>query len=109
MNSENKVRYINAFIVSAALAVVFIAAVTIFAELYAPLKDWLKNTFTHHWVGKGVLSFAGFYVLGFLFSFTVGSKEESTVSLLYVLTLLTVLAALSIIGFYLYETFVAVH
>jgi len=43
-------------IFATALTIIFITAVTIAADLSPMLKTWLKDTFTHHWIGKGVLA-----------------------------------------------------
>jgi hypothetical protein len=48
------------------ITIVFIAAITVSAELYPPLKNWLKETFYHHWVGKGILALAIFGAISFL-------------------------------------------
>lgn len=45
--------------------ILFITLLTIAAELNAPLKGWLAATFTHHWVGKGILAMALFALLCF--------------------------------------------
>ncbi len=50
----------------AALATVtFLTAITIAAEVLAPLKAWLASTFYHHWIGKGVLGIALFGLTAF--------------------------------------------
>lgn len=105
----SRIKFVNSFLASAIVAVVFITAVTIAGELYKPLKDWLKDIFTHHWIGKGVLSFVGFYLIGFLLGFVISGKRELTIALLYMLIWITTIGALAIVGFYLYETFIVVH
>ncbi len=42
----------------------------IVADLYTPFKDALKGIFGHHWIGKGVITFAIFILVGFIFSNT---------------------------------------
>lgn len=34
------------------------------AELAEPFKNLLKNTFSHHWVGKAIIIFLTFIILG---------------------------------------------
>lgn len=41
---------------------VLVALLTIIGEEWAPLKNWLKATFSHHWLGKSYLSCALFIV-----------------------------------------------
>lgn len=53
----------RAFYLAAILAILFIAALAVGAELSAPAKDWLKSTFGHHWVGKSILATAFFAVV----------------------------------------------
>ncbi len=36
------------------IAMIFVTAITILADLVPSIKDWLKNTHGHHWVGKGI-------------------------------------------------------
>ncbi len=48
---------------AAAVTVLFVTVITVVADLQPPLKDWLKNTFSHHWVGKGIIASALFVVL----------------------------------------------
>ncbi len=43
-------------ILATAVVIIFISAITIAADLYSPLKDWLKETFSHHWIGKGIIA-----------------------------------------------------
>lgn len=46
---------INATLATA-VVIVFITAITIAAELAPQLKDWLKDSFSHHWIGKGIIA-----------------------------------------------------
>lgn len=52
----NTSRLIFASAVAAAVAIVFSVLLTIWGELAAPLKDWLKTLTGHHWTSKSVLS-----------------------------------------------------
>ncbi len=36
------------------VAMIFVTAITIVSDLVPSVKDWLKNTHGHHWVGKGI-------------------------------------------------------
>ena len=104
MEGDNRNRIVNAFLISAVIAIAAVVALTIVGELYTPLKDSLKAVFSHHWVGKGVLSFAGFYLLGLLLIPLSGRGSREITTLLYVLFWVALLGALSVIGFYYYET-----
>ncbi len=52
----NKPKLIISSASAASLTIVFVVVVTIWAELSAPLKDWLKNFSGHHWTSKSILS-----------------------------------------------------
>lgn len=103
---DKKLNIVNSLILSAAITVIFITLVTIVADLQPPLKNWLKNTFTHHWVGKGILAVAIFVVATFLFSFLPFQIEENKLSKkVWALFWISILGAFVIFGFYIYETF----
>lgn len=110
MDTKNKTTdYTRSFILSAVISVIAIAALTIGGELYLPLKKWLAKIFTHHWVGKSVISFVGFCVLGFLLRIFVRQAEDSVGTLLFFLFWVGCVSALAIFGFFYYETFLAAH
>lgn len=109
MTKNKKSQYILAFAMSASLAIVTIAVLTIVGELYKPLKDWLATTFTHHWIGKGVISFVGFYIVGYVLSFLVSAARDKEATILFWLFWVSVLSTLAIFGFYYYEAFMVVH
>jgi len=91
---------------SASVTVALITLVTIIADLNPPLKDWLKSTFSHHWIGKGVLAAAIFIVLTFLFRLMSLKTDAAGLSRkLAGLFWVGVLGALAIFGFYFYEAF----
>ena len=62
-------KVVTSAFISAALVAVFVVGITIYGELYTPLKDWLKVNFSHHWVGKSVLSAILFLALFISFLF----------------------------------------
>ena len=68
--------YNGAFAASVLLAVLVIAA-----ELAKPFKDFLASVFTHHWIGKAVLTAAAFVIIGYLYKqdnvFGVKSEKAS--------------------------------
>ena len=47
------------------VVMLFITSLTIAAEISPALKDWLKVSFSHHWVGKSVLAIALFALISF--------------------------------------------
>lgn len=80
---------------AAALAVLIIAA-----EKYAPLKDWLKATFSHHWLGKGALAIL-FFIAVTIFVALLGPSKEKLARLIVIETVIIALSAIAICGFFL--------
>jgi hypothetical protein len=110
MDTKNKKsQYIYAFALSAMLAMITIAVLTVAGDLYKPLKSWLAETFYHHWVGKGVISFVGLFVLGYAFKSFVTDKKESLPTFLMWMFWIGTLSAVVITGFYYYEAFMVSH
>ncbi|MDP3934913.1 MAG: hypothetical protein Q8Q46_01685 [Candidatus Giovannonibacteria bacterium] len=52
----NKPKLIISSAYAAIITIVFVVVITILAELFAPLKDWLKNFSGHHWASKSIFS-----------------------------------------------------
>lgn len=96
----------QAAVIAALVTVLFIASVTVAADLVPPLKTWLAATFTHHWIGKGVLA-TGIFVLVFLLLqvFGRGPDSESLAAQVKLLNILAILGSLTIIAFFLWEAF----
>lgn len=57
-----KLKLITSSAYAALITVIFVVAITVFAELSAPLKDWLKNFSGHHWTTKSIFSVAVYAV-----------------------------------------------
>lgn len=82
----------------------FVATITVIADLVLPIKDWLKNTYGHHWVGKGI------WVLILFVFFTVTSypflrKNSCDLSpkMVYAAGHFALVSTLIITAFFLYE------
>jgi len=52
----SRTRLVIASSYAAIVTITFVTIITIWAELAAPLKDWLKIFSGHHWTSKSVLS-----------------------------------------------------
>lgn len=100
---------IRATTCAAAFAVAFVTGITIAADLYLPLKDWLKLTFSHHWVGKGVLAIALFVGISAILLFFPTPKDEMKAKALarstWTLVIASLIGTISIIVFFIYEAF----
>ena len=53
------------YYIAAIASIVYIALITIVGELFPPVKDFLKNTFWHHWLGKSVVLVLLFALVSF--------------------------------------------
>ena len=71
----NKPKLIYSSSIASILAIVFITAITILAELNAPLKNWLKSLSGHHWTSKGILSFL-LYIVALFVVYVVTKKID---------------------------------
>jgi len=97
-------RIITAIFSAAAWTAVLIAAMTIGGELYRPFKEGLKNLFTHHWIGKGVVSLAFFLAVS-LFLFFVRRRTGEADIAVRRLFWASLGSSAAIVVFYLYEWF----
>jgi hypothetical protein len=83
---------------------IFVIAITIVSDLYLPIKDWLKATHGHHWVGKGIWT-----VVLFVFFATVSyplfkrNVCELTPRMVNNAAHVAVFATLAITAFFVYE------
>jgi uncharacterized membrane protein YqhA len=53
-------------VMSAIITVLGITFMTVYAEFNAAFKNFLKATFYHHWIGKGVLAIVIFFIFAHL-------------------------------------------
>lgn len=107
--SQKKLQIIEAFSISAMASVALVTWLTVYGELYSPLKNWLKATFYHHWLGKGILAVLVFVLLGVLLSRITKGDVRITERLLALLSLIMFLGFFTIFGFYYYEVMVVSH
>lgn len=107
--SNIRFKLVRAATYGAALAVVFVTGVTVTADLYLPLKNWLKLMFSHHWVGKGVLAGMVFTIATIIFSFMPVPLGELKVKILargvWKLVIISFMGTLIIAAFFIYEAF----
>ena len=61
MNSLSS--WVRSVAIAAMVTSVMLAVLIVSAEEIPALKDWLKATFYHHWLGKGALAIAVFIVV----------------------------------------------
>lgn len=63
MNHSELTSWVRSVAIASAVAGVMLAVLIVAAEEMPALKDWLKATFYHHWLGKGALALGVFAVL----------------------------------------------
>lgn len=101
---NNKFKIIHLTICGAIAAVIFITVITIAADLYLPLKEWLKNIFSHHWIGKGILSIVIFIVAVFIGWFLpITANEDKLNKVLKLLSFSIISGIVLIFLFFIYE------
>jgi hypothetical protein len=72
-----KNKLISATLKSATAYIILMTIVIIVADLFAPLKDFLKSVTGHHWTAKGLLGFIFFVVLATVLNFTTQDDDVS--------------------------------
>ncbi len=71
-------RKFNAYL-GAAISAWLLAIMVILSELSPSFKEFLKGTFTHHWLGKLIITVAAFLIFGWLLrneKSMFGSRED---------------------------------
>ncbi|OGN27340.1 MAG: hypothetical protein A2941_01840 [Candidatus Yanofskybacteria bacterium RIFCSPLOWO2_01_FULL_49_17] len=97
-------RIIYSSSVGATIAVIFIAVITIWAELSPALKAALKTLSGHHWLTKSIAIVIVYILVSFLVHLFV--RDPSVVKVrrsLYMLISTTVLAGIAILGFFVWH------
>ena len=107
--SNIRFKIIRATTCAAACTVAFITGITVAADLYLPLKNWLKLTFSHHWVGKGILAGVVFAAVIVIVSFIPAPEDDLKAKMLarssWKLVIVSLVGTLVIILFFIYEAF----
>jgi hypothetical protein len=89
-------------IFSSALAAIitnaFIIIITVWAELFAPLKDWLKNFSGHHWTSKSIFSFLLFMIMAAIFYFLFNQPSDNRLKKILIFLLISVVLGIIIIS-----------
>ncbi|KKW19999.1 MAG: hypothetical protein UY63_C0003G0012 [Parcubacteria group bacterium GW2011_GWA2_51_10] len=101
--SELGNRILRAYLIAAIVTVLFITIVTVAADIYLPLKDWLKTVFFHHWLGKGALAGLVFFISAAALSSVSPRRDEDVSSAMRLLSIVSILCALSLIAFFFLE------
>ena len=86
-------------------ALTFIVVATVLAELNAGFKSFLATTFSHHWVGKSILSIILFVLVYYYYSTHKGNANMhvDAIRMSKQTIIFTLLGALIIFAFYVWE------
>ncbi len=103
---NKKTTIIKAFINGAIAAILITTLLTVVADLYVPLKDLLKQVFSHHWIGKGVIAIFIFLTIGFggwIFRRETSGESADVARGLKTLFWTTIFSFFIIFGFFIWE------
>jgi len=101
---EDKKPILSAIIVSAILTIAAIVFLTIFGELNPVFKAWLTKTFSHHWIGKSIISVLVFLVSSPVF-YVLRLKKISIPALIWLLVAVANLSFGILLAFFFVETY----
>ena len=101
---QDKQSILSAIILSAILTIVVIVLLTVCGELDAGFKGWLTKTFSHHWIGKSIISTLVFLVSVPVF-YVLNLKKISTLSLIWLLVAIANLSFGVLLVFFFFETY----
>ena len=98
--AKYKERITTSVVAGSIVAVFSIILMTVFAEVNPDFKKWLATSFTHHWIGKSVMSIAVFLVTTIIFTIFNKLFKNKLVLLLWVLIIIASLGVLSLLAFF---------
>ena len=101
---QDKQPILSAIIVSAILTIVIIVLLTVCGELDAGFKGWLTQTFSHHWIGKSIISVLVFLVSMPVF-YILRLKKISTIFLIWLLVAVANLSFGVLLAFFFIESY----
>jgi len=101
---QDKYSILSAIIISSILTISVIVFLTIFGELNPVFKTWLTKTFSHHWIGKSIISVLVFLVLIPVF-YVLRLKKISIAVLIWLLVAVANLSFGLLLAFFFFETY----
>jgi hypothetical protein len=94
--------WVRSVAIATILTSIMLAALIVGAEEIPALKNWLKLTFYHHWLGKSVLALGLFTIVSLALRFKRDTPRLSRV--IMVEAIVVILSACIIAGFFLLHT-----
>ena len=99
MNNTSLTPWVRSVAIATIAVSVMLAALIVSAEEFPALKNWLKATFYHHWLGKGALALLLFAAVGVAFKFK--RNAPNLTAIIAAEAIVVALSALAIAGFFL--------
>ncbi len=94
-----------AAVIGATVTVVALTILIIWADLMPTVKDWLKTTFSHHWIGKGAVGIIIFSVSGLIGGAGKPKNEDQLAGAMSYLFFTSIVCMLLLGIFFGYEAF----
>jgi uncharacterized membrane-anchored protein len=101
---DKKIQILKVSLISSIFVIVFIVFATILSEVYKPFKNLLVDIFSHHWIGKSILSVLIFLFIWFLsFRFIKGTEPKDLEICLRRFIYIIILGFFSILLFFVWH------
>lgn len=97
---------VYAGLIGATVGVMVVVILTVWADLNRGVWEWLRDTLTHHWVGKGIIGAAAFIISG---AFVAGGPPKSEASMLRAARTLywtSAAGGIFLVAYFFYEVFI---
>lgn len=103
INITSRTLWVRSVAIASTVTFLMLAVLIVGAEKAPDLKNWLKVTFYHHWLGKGALALILFTAISLLARFKSDTANVSRYIFLEACVL--ALSVCVIAGFFLLHTF----
>lgn len=93
--------WVRSVAIAAMVTSVMLAVLIVSAEELPALKDWLKATFYHHWLGKGALAIIVFIVVTIAARLQGKTDTSRLAGIIFAEAIVVALSVTAIAGFFL--------
>jgi len=93
--------WVRSVAIAAMVTSVMLAVIIVSAEEIPALKDWLKATFTHHWLGKGAIAIAVFIIVTIAARLQGKTDASKLPAIIFAETVVAALSVAAIAGYFL--------
>ncbi|MGB9659177.1 MAG: hypothetical protein ACPLY9_01440 [Nitrososphaerales archaeon] len=95
-------KLLTALVIGLTVAILFTSLLVVVKETTPSVLQWLRTTFSHHWIGHGILTLLVF-ALSMLITYPLVKSRISLEKSLWVLTSVTIIGVLIVLGFFIIE------